>query len=70
MRERPHSIQVLSHRFGRSHRGRNAAPYSGNGLGLVIVKTIAEAHGGEVQAANVGRDARFTIRLPSFHHKT
>jgi signal transduction histidine kinase len=38
---------------------------SGMGLGLWIVKSIVEAHGGSVDARNVGsRGTRFTVTLP------
>jgi|GEM_PF-1011951 len=42
-------------------RGRD-----GLGLGLAIIKGIAELHGGSVEAASegIGKGARFTIRLP------
>jgi len=37
----------------------------GFGLGLAIVRRIAEAHGGSVSAANEpGRGARFELTLP------
>lgn len=49
-------------RFTRSDQARTSA---GSGLGLSIVKTIAEAHGGSVQAANTGTGgAEITLRLP------
>jgi signal transduction histidine kinase len=50
--------------FQRFHRGRNAASYPGNGLGLAIVHAIAEAHGGAVTAASTGRGTCFTLHLP------
>jgi signal transduction histidine kinase len=50
--------------FQRFHRGRNAASYPGNGLGLAIVHAIAETHGGAVTAASTGRGTCFTLHLP------
>ena len=54
----------LPHLFQRFHRARNAYSYPGSGLGLVIVKTIIEGHGGSVQVENRARGTRFTCRLP------
>ncbi|GAB4415037.1 MAG: hypothetical protein Kow00106_10410 [Anaerolineae bacterium] len=49
--------------FSRFHRGRNAAAYPGNGLGLVIAKAIVEEHGGQisVQSAGAGTSVVFTL---------
>jgi two-component system sensor histidine kinase HydH len=36
----------------------------GNGIGLSIVKSVVEAHGGSVQLADSTRGATFVIELP------
>ncbi len=54
----------LPHLFQRFHRAPNAYGYPGSGLGLVIVKTIIEGHGGSVQVENRAHGTRFTCRLP------
>ena len=38
----------------------------GSGLGLALVKAIAELHGGSVTLSDAGPGARFEIRLPAF----
>jgi signal transduction histidine kinase len=52
--------------FERFYRGRSARPRSeGAGLGLSIVRAIAEAHGGRVELdSQPGRGATFTIIVP------
>ena len=57
----PDELPLLFRRF---HRARNAAAYRGSGLGLALVKAVAERHGGRVLAENTGRGARFTVMLP------
>jgi two-component system phosphate regulon sensor histidine kinase PhoR len=53
--------------FERFYRGGDELTRSvkGTGLGLTLVKRIAEAHGGSVVVeSEPGRGSRFTIRLP------
>lgn len=53
--------------FNRFHRGRNATAFAGSGLGLTIVKAIAEQSGAEASAENLAQGARFTLRWQSGH---
>ncbi|MDQ3554148.1 MAG: HAMP domain-containing histidine kinase [Chloroflexota bacterium] len=51
--------------FQRFYRGAGESRSSGSGLGLSIVKAIAEAHGGTVDVASLpGRGATFTLVVP------
>jgi signal transduction histidine kinase len=50
--------------FGRFHRGRNAAAYPGNGLGLAIVRATVERLGGAVGFESSQDGTRFRIELP------
>ncbi|HSK26923.1 MAG TPA: ATP-binding protein [Jiangellales bacterium] len=53
--------------FERFTRGAGAARrYQGSGLGLSIVKAVAEAHGGRVELhSRVGEGATFTLVVPA-----
>jgi two-component system OmpR family sensor kinase len=63
----PEEIDRIFERFHRTSASRSAAN-GGAGLGLAIVRAIAEAHGGTAIAANSpdGSGARFEIQLPGF----
>ncbi len=53
--------------FEKFFQGRNAHDLSarGTGLGLTLVKHIAEAHGGKVLVeSRLGRGSKFTLVLP------
>jgi signal transduction histidine kinase len=51
--------------FERFTRGSSTVSPSGFGLGLWIIREIAEAHGGSVQVSSApGAGATFTLRLP------
>jgi two-component system, OmpR family, sensor kinase len=61
----PGDPAVLFERFWRAEGGRERGK-GGAGLGLAIVAAIVDAHGGQVEAANVpGGGASFVVRLPA-----
>ena len=63
---------VLPHVFDRFHQADRSITrrFGGLGLGLSIVKHLAELHGGTVHAESrgEGRGSAFTIRLPIARH--
>jgi signal transduction histidine kinase len=55
----------LPHIFDRFYRGRGEAA-DGSGLGLALVKSIVEAHGGEVRVeSDPGLGSQFTLDFPA-----
>ena len=61
------AAEHLPHLFERFYRVDKARSreFGGAGLGLSIVKTLAEAHGGSVEVrSEVGRGSTFIVRLP------
>jgi signal transduction histidine kinase len=60
----PEHLPHLFERFFRVDRGRTRAQ-GGTGLGLSIAQTIAQAHGGQIQATStLGQGSTFTVTLP------
>jgi signal transduction histidine kinase len=58
-------IPDLDRVFDRYHRASNAHGIVGTGIGLHLVKMVADLHGGAVAVENRdARGARFTVRLP------
>ena len=56
----------LPHVFDRFYRGASARGQQGSGLGLSIVRQVAEHHGGSVSVANAADGgAIFAIHLPT-----
>ena len=55
----------LDRLFERYHRGSNVSGIVGTGVGLYLVKTVVELHGGRIAVASrEGEGSRFTIYLP------
>ena len=48
----------------RGELARTPNEESAGGLGLAIVRGVAEAHDGEIAVCNIGRGCRFELRLP------
>ena len=66
----PEHLPHLFERFYRTDWAR-AKDSGGTGLGLPIVKEIAEAHGGTISVTSqVDKGSVFTLRLPVPTHQT
>jgi PAS domain S-box-containing protein len=64
------SAEFLPHVFETFQQGNTSTtrPHGGLGLGLSIVKTLVELHGGSIRAESEGKDkgATFIVTLPRF----
>jgi two-component system, OmpR family, sensor histidine kinase MprB len=59
------AAEDLPHVFDRFYRSRQSRGLPGAGLGLAIVRQVADAHGGTIEAANApGGGALLRMRLP------
>lgn len=60
----PEALEQIFDRFARADPGRSR-DWGGVGLGLSVVKAVAEAHGGSVEVHSApGKGSAFTLRLP------
>jgi signal transduction histidine kinase/DNA-binding response OmpR family regulator/HAMP domain-containing protein len=58
------SAEALEQVYERFYRGRDGGGTPGSGLGLSIVKSLVELHGGAIDVeSEVGVGTRFTVRL-------
>ncbi len=57
--------EELDHVFDRFWRGREAGRLAGSGIGLAVVRTLVDAHGGRVSVTSTPRGgSRFTVWVP------
>ena len=64
------SEEDQQHLFKAFHRGGNVGTRPGTGLGLLLVKSCAELHGGKVRVkSRLGRGTTVTVTLPIFGTK-
>ena len=58
--------KIKEHIFDKFFQGDSSHKLEGNGLGLALVKKIADIHGGSVSAENLeGKGCRFTVQIPA-----
>jgi two-component system OmpR family sensor kinase len=58
--------QDIERLFERYFRGSNVSEIIGTGVGLYLVKTVVDLHGGNIAVeSQEGKGSRFTVRLPA-----
>jgi two-component system CheB/CheR fusion protein len=64
----PEFLPLVFNMFEQGDRRSSTRRDKGLGIGLALVKSLAELHGGsvEVSSAGIGHGATFTVRLPLF----
>lgn len=63
---KPEDLDRIFERFYRVDYGRSRA-HGGTGLGLSLVRHVAEAHGGSVRVSSaVGEGSTFTLKFPEY----
>lgn len=58
--------EALAHVFKRFYQASPSQRRSGSGLGLALVKSVADWHGGTLSATNTDTGACFTLELPRY----
>lgn len=57
----------IDHIFGKFYQADESHAAHGNGIGLAIVKSVTELHGGSVSAQSGQDYTQFTVKLPARH---
>jgi PAS domain S-box-containing protein len=62
----PEQISSIFQLFVQAEAGMSAGTESGLGIGLTLARSLAEMHGGTIQASSpgLGQGSTFTVRLP------